>query len=110
MDKLADVKASFQVVWAAMFEFCALMENHFAWIDVNLVSITLQVFDVQGPALRWKAEYLYVDLGSLDAPPGSPAVICTRCRPPRLAGGGQIASHTNFTDNLVRVGLNYKFY
>jgi outer membrane immunogenic protein len=58
----------------------------------------------------WKTEYLYVDLGSLDTPPGNPAVICTRCLPPRLAGGGQIASRTNFTDNLVHVGLNYKFY
>jgi outer membrane immunogenic protein len=58
----------------------------------------------------WKAEYLYVDLGSLDTPPGNPTVICTICLPPSFAGGGQIATHTHFTDNIARVGLNYKFY
>ena len=51
----------------------------------------------------WKAEYLYVDLGSLDDPdvPG-----------PRITSvtGGQTFTHTNYTDNIVRVGLNYKFH
>ena len=61
----------------------------------------------------WKLEYLYVDLGSLDTVgpfPGGSAPI----RPP--FGGlwaspftGVIATHTRFTDNILRVGLNYKF-
>lgn len=44
----------------------------------------------------WKAEYLYLDLGSLDlfAPgPFSPATI---------------SAHAHFNDNLVRVGVNHK--
>jgi outer membrane immunogenic protein len=62
----------------------------------------------------WKLEYLHLDLGSLDATstpfatpplirghfpfpnPGSPAI-------------GTITTLTHFTDNIVRVGLNYKF-
>ncbi len=51
----------------------------------------------------WKAEYLYVNLGSLDDP-DAPA--------PRITSvtGGQTLTHTNYTDNIVRVGLNYKFH
>jgi hypothetical protein len=26
------------------------------------------------------------------------------------ASGGQIFTHTHFTDNIVRVGLNYQFH
>jgi outer membrane immunogenic protein len=54
----------------------------------------------------WKLEYLYVDLGSVDtvAPfPGGPSPIFTS------PFTGTIATHTRFTDNIVRVGLNYKF-
>lgn len=51
----------------------------------------------------WKAEYLYVNLGSLDDPdvPG-----------PRITSvtGGQTLTHTNYTDNILRVGLNYRFH
>jgi outer membrane immunogenic protein len=51
----------------------------------------------------WKAEYLYVDLGSLDDPdvPG-----------PRITSvtGGQTLTRTHYTDNILRVGLNYKFH
>jgi outer membrane immunogenic protein len=53
-----------------------------------------------------KAEYLYVDLGSLDtvAPfPGAIPAFFTS------AFAGAFTTHTRFTDNIVRVGLNYKF-
>jgi outer membrane immunogenic protein len=50
----------------------------------------------------WKAEYLYMDLGSLDDPDIDLAAIST--------SGGRVTTHTNFTDNIVRVGLNYRFY
>jgi outer membrane immunogenic protein len=62
----------------------------------------------------WKLEYLYVDLGSVDtvAPfPGGPALSGV------IIGGivlspfaGTITTHTHFTDNVVRVGLNYQFH
>jgi outer membrane immunogenic protein len=55
----------------------------------------------------WKVEYLYLDLGSLDTstsfalfPPSG--TIFTPAT-------GTITTHTRFTDNVVRVGLNYKF-
>jgi outer membrane immunogenic protein len=40
----------------------------------------------------WKAEYLYVDLGSLDAAAGTAGSL-----------------HTRFADNIVRLGLNFRF-
>lgn len=45
----------------------------------------------------WKAEYLYIDLGSLDV------------SQPVLDFGGSITAHGRFTDNIVRVGFNYRF-
>ena len=58
----------------------------------------------------WKLEYLYVDLGSLDTVSPFPAAL------PLFTGlpfttpfTGAITTHTRFTDNIVRVGLNYKF-
>ena len=64
------------------------------------------------PNWTWKLEYLYLDLGSLDTAPtpfagsilngpgGSGAIVTT----------GTISTHTHFTDNIVRVGLNYQFH
>jgi outer membrane immunogenic protein len=56
-----------------------------------------------------KAEYLYVDLGSLNDTDDE--VICED--PPGLTicsvGGGQVLTHTHFTDGIFRVGLNYQF-
>lgn len=49
----------------------------------------------------WKAEYLYMDLGSVDDPDNPIGFI--------NATGGRVTTHTNFTDNVVRLGLNYKF-
>jgi outer membrane immunogenic protein len=59
----------------------------------------------------WKVEYLYMDLGSLDFtapfpaanPTGGPATTFT------TPFTGPLTTHTHFTDNIVRVGLNYKF-
>jgi outer membrane immunogenic protein len=55
----------------------------------------------------WKAEYLYVDLGSFDTvspfPGANPLIVRT------TPFTGAITTHTRFTDNIVRVGLNYKF-
>jgi outer membrane immunogenic protein len=60
----------------------------------------------------WKAEYLYVDLGSLDTAAPFPGVFVPGGNPlfPSTSPfTGAITTHTRFTDNIVRVGLNYKF-
>jgi outer membrane immunogenic protein len=57
------------------------------------------------PNWTWKLEYLYLDLGSLDA------AATFAASPPNLqVTGGTINVHTHFTDNIVRVGLNYQFH
>jgi outer membrane immunogenic protein len=43
----------------------------------------------------WKLEYLYLDLGSLDASAVTPL--------------GTVTTHTRFTDHVVRLGLNVRF-
>jgi outer membrane immunogenic protein len=55
----------------------------------------------------WKLEYLYLDLGSLNfnAPFGGAPVGVGNFTAP----SGTVAMHTHFTDNIVRVGLNYAF-
>lgn len=61
----------------------------------------------------WKLEYLFVDLGSINALapfPGGPALNGAYIGGVVLAPfTGTIATHTHFTDNIARVGLNYKF-
>jgi outer membrane immunogenic protein len=60
----------------------------------------------------WKLEYLYVDLGSLDTVASFPGAFVPIPGVPFLAASpftGAITTHTRFTDNIVRVGLNYKF-
>jgi outer membrane immunogenic protein len=62
------------------------------------------------PNWTWKLEYLYVDLGSLDtstsfaaAPAGGAVSFLSPLN-------GTMTTHTHFTDNIVRVGLNYQFH
>jgi outer membrane immunogenic protein len=50
----------------------------------------------------WKVEYLYVDLGSLDDADAPTLAI-------KSVHGGQTFTHTTYTDNVVRVGANYRF-
>jgi outer membrane immunogenic protein len=47
--------------------------------------------------VTWKAEYLYMDLGSQNYSFNNPFF-------------GTILVNTHFTDNIVRVGLNYQFH
>ena len=56
-----------------------------------------------------KLEYLYVDLGSMTDTFGLPAnpEFVAAFGAPGLAAG--VTSSTHFTDNIVRLGLNYKF-
>ena len=53
-----------------------------------------------GSGWSWKAEYLYVDLGSMNDPDEVVRVVS--------ASGGRVTTHTDFTDNIFRVGLNYR--
>ncbi len=54
------------------------------------------------PGWTYKIEYLYVDLGSLDDTDAVAEVSG--------ASGGQIFTHTHFTDGILRAGLNYQFH
>jgi opacity protein-like surface antigen len=54
------------------------------------------------PGWTYKIEYLYVDLRSLDDTDSVEAITG--------ASGGQIHTHTHFTDNIIRAGLNYQFH
>ncbi len=47
--------------------------------------------------VTWKAEYLYMDLGSENYAFSNPLL-------------GTITVSTHFTDNIVRAGLNYQFH
>jgi outer membrane immunogenic protein len=60
------------------------------------------------PNWTWKLEYLYLDLGSLDT--SAPFVLPTIPGTVLTAITGTITTHTHFTDNIVRVGLNYQFH
>jgi len=59
----------------------------------------------------YKIEGLWMDLGTLDiiSAGSSSCVTSSGCeaRPPT---GGQVTTHTHFTDGILRGGLNYKFY
>ncbi len=57
----------------------------------------------------WKLEYLYVDLGSLDTstPFAAASSSLASFFPPF---SGTVTTHTHFTDNILRVGLNYQFH
>jgi outer membrane immunogenic protein len=55
----------------------------------------------------WKLEYLYVDLGLDTLTPGTGP---TRGNFLVTDSLGAITTHTHFTDNIVRVGLNYQFH
>jgi outer membrane immunogenic protein len=67
----------------------------FAWLPANWT---------------WKAEYLYLDLGSLDSGTSFSSVL-----PPGRGNSnisplaGTVAMHSHFADNIIRVGVNYKF-
>jgi outer membrane immunogenic protein len=54
----------------------------------------------------WKLEYLYLDLGSVDT--AAPLSISSNATSTPISM--TTAMHTHFTDNIVRVGLNYQFH
>jgi|SRR5262249_51898410 len=54
------------------------------------------------PGWTWKVESLWMDLGSLDD--------TDKIMPSLVVSGGQVTTHTHFTDGILRGGLNYRFY
>jgi outer membrane immunogenic protein len=54
----------------------------------------------------WKIEGLYMDLGHLDTT-GGVAVVPSSSEP---VSGGQVTTHSHFTDGILRGGLNYQFH
>jgi len=63
------------------------------------------------PGWTWKVEGLWMDLGTLDATGVTSAVSLadTFKVSPSTVTGGQVTTHTHFTDGILRGGLNYKF-
>jgi outer membrane immunogenic protein len=59
----------------------------------------------------WKIEYLYMDFGNVTATGTVPAQGCLgnalACNP---TSAGSSRFNTEFTDSIVRVGLNYRFH
>jgi outer membrane immunogenic protein len=62
------------------------------------------------PGWTLKAEYLYVDLGTLDATGSGGSASAGIPFSFVAVSGGQVTTHTHFTDNILRVGLNYQFH
>jgi outer membrane immunogenic protein len=62
------------------------------------------------PNWTWKLEYLYLDLGSVNTRGSFASVNPSNLPFLLLALTGTITTHTHFTDNIVRVGVNYQFY
>jgi outer membrane immunogenic protein len=66
------------------------------------------------PGWTYKIEGLYMDLGHLDTRgPGGSSTVGVCPVPPSpgcfIATAGPVATHTHFTNTILRVGLNYKF-
>lgn len=65
-----------------------------------------KITTVLSPHWSWKLEYLYLDLGSLNSStPFSSAPIGPIQFSPIV---GTASYHSHFTDNILRVGINYK--
>jgi outer membrane immunogenic protein len=58
------------------------------------------------PNWTWRVEYLYLDLGSLNT---TSSFATSSSVAAFTSTAGSLTTHTHFTDNIVRVGLNYKF-
>jgi outer membrane immunogenic protein len=66
------------------------------------------LFPGLSPHWTWKLEYLFVDLGSVNSvsPFAAPFPAFIQISPLT----GSVTTHTYFTDNILRVGLNYQFH
>src|SRR5262249_45292118 len=62
------------------------------------------------PGWTWKVEGLWMDLGTLDATGASSVSCICQSNPGAHLSGGQVTTHSHFTDGILRGGLNYRFY
>ena len=66
------------------------------------------------PGWTYKIEYLYMDLGHLDATVSGASVAGTASvggfSATATSTAGPFTTHSHFTDNILRVGLNYQFH
>jgi outer membrane immunogenic protein len=62
------------------------------------------------PGWTYKIESLYMDLGTLDATGVTTGTSAPAANPPLAVIGGQVHTHSHFTDGILRVGLNYQFH
>jgi outer membrane immunogenic protein len=62
------------------------------------------------PNWTWKLEYLHIDLGSIDTSTSFAAAPIGLLASHFTPLAGTMTTHTHFTDNIVRVGLNYQFH
>jgi outer membrane immunogenic protein len=58
----------------------------------------------------WKIESLYMDLGHVDTAGAITSASATNPGFTFTTAGGQLTTHSHFTDGILRAGLNYKFY
>jgi outer membrane immunogenic protein len=58
------------------------------------------------PNWTWKVDYLFIDLGSVDT---STRFSVASSIPDFTSLAGTMTAHTHVTDNIVRIGLNYRF-
>jgi outer membrane immunogenic protein len=62
------------------------------------------------PGWTYRIEYLYMDLGTLNTTSaGSISCGPPGCNPGFLTGG-QVTTHSHFTDGILRAGVNYQFH
>ena len=69
------------------------------------------------PGWTYRIEGLYMDLGHLDTTSVASGSSCTfivggsnPCGTPGFQSGGQVHTHTHFTDTILRLGVNYQFH
>ena len=62
------------------------------------------------PGWTYKIEYLYMDLGTLDADGVTSGVFPIIIPGGATVTGGQVTTHSHFTDSILRLGVNYQFH
>jgi hypothetical protein len=64
------------------------------------------------PGWTYRIEGLYMDLGTLDSTGVTSGASFTGIciLPSCIPNGGQVTTHSHFTDTILRVGLNYQFH
>jgi outer membrane immunogenic protein len=62
------------------------------------------------PGWTYKIEGLYMDLGHLNATSVISGATANSPANALFLGGGQVTTHSHFTDTILRLGVNYQFH